>query len=285
MNSNIILLAETGSDITPELASRWGIYLVPMHVNMGERMLDDGAFPVEDILAYYDKTGKVPKTCASSPEDFAKVFDEIHQKHPDKHILHLAYSAVTTCTFQNALLAAEDRDYVTSFDTRHASMGQAAVVVSVARYLQENPSATLEETLAVAEEAATNVHMCFIPDNLDYLRAGGRVSNAVAIAGNLLSLHPCIDMVEGKLVAIKKYRGSFLRVVPKLMEDYVEKYNLKRESICLIYSIGLAQEVRDLAESTARSLGFKEINWMRTGGVITCHGGPKAFGIVGKSQV
>ena len=33
--------------------------------------------------------------------------------------------------------------------------------------------------------------MCFIPKNLDYLRAGGRVSNAVAIAGNLLAGFYC----------------------------------------------------------------------------------------------
>ena len=35
MPHNIILVAETGSDVTPELAKELGIRLVPMHVSMG----------------------------------------------------------------------------------------------------------------------------------------------------------------------------------------------------------------------------------------------------------
>lgn len=44
--SNIILVAETGSDITRKVAAEHGIHLVPMHVSMDETTLDDGAFPV-----------------------------------------------------------------------------------------------------------------------------------------------------------------------------------------------------------------------------------------------
>ena len=36
MHKNVILVAETGSDIPKELAKQHGIYLVPMHVQMGE---------------------------------------------------------------------------------------------------------------------------------------------------------------------------------------------------------------------------------------------------------
>ena len=60
MEQKIVLMAETGSDITPELAEEYGIFLVPMHVSMGDRTLDDGAFPPEDVCAYYNATGKVP---------------------------------------------------------------------------------------------------------------------------------------------------------------------------------------------------------------------------------
>ena len=48
MEQKIVLVAETGSDITPELAEEYGIFLVPMHVSMGDQTLDDGAFPPED---------------------------------------------------------------------------------------------------------------------------------------------------------------------------------------------------------------------------------------------
>lgn len=282
--SNIILIAETGSDITPALAKEYGIYLVPMHVSMGETTLDDGAFPPEDVCAYYDRTGKVPRTSASNPEDFTVVLDEIHSKYPDKQILHLAYSAVTTCSFQNALIASEGRNYVRSVDTKHVSVGQASVVLSVAQLLRENPEITLDEAAEAAKHIAERTQMCFIPDNLDYLRAGGRVSNAVALVGNILNLHPCIEVIDGKLLAQKKYRGSTKKVIPKLISDFVEKYALQKDLVRFIHSTGLSDEYRAIAEETARSMGFQRIEWMKTGCVITCHGGPGAFGIVGVSK-
>ena len=94
MSDNIILVAETGSDLSPQLAAQYGIHLVPMHVSMGGKTLDDGSFPPEDVCAYYDSTGKVPQTSASAPADFERVFDEIHAALPQAKILHLAYSAV-----------------------------------------------------------------------------------------------------------------------------------------------------------------------------------------------
>lgn len=47
--SNIILVAETGSDIPKDIAEQLGIFLVPMHVTMGNDTFDDGTFPVEKI--------------------------------------------------------------------------------------------------------------------------------------------------------------------------------------------------------------------------------------------
>jgi len=84
MSHKIVLVAETGSDIPPELAQEYGIHLVPMHVSMGDITLDDGSFPPEDVCAYYDRTGKVPQTSASAPSDFETVFDEIHRLWPEK---------------------------------------------------------------------------------------------------------------------------------------------------------------------------------------------------------
>ena len=82
MSRKIVLVAETGSDITPELAQEYDIHLVPMHVSMGDQTLDDGSFPPEDVCAYYDRTGKVPQTSASVPSDFEAAFDKIHTHCP-----------------------------------------------------------------------------------------------------------------------------------------------------------------------------------------------------------
>jgi DegV family protein with EDD domain len=285
MNRNVILVAETGSDLTPQMATKIGAYLVPMHVSMGGETYDDGAFPPEDVCAYYDRTGKVPQTSAANPGDFAPVFDEIHAKYPEGKILHLAYSAVTTCSYQSAVIAAEDRDYISMIDTRQVSVGQAAVVVEMAKYLQSNPDVTLDEAIAVANDLISRANMCFLPDNLEFLRAGGRVSNAVALGSRILSLHPTIEILNGKLTATKKYRGKMEKVAAQLICDYSETYNLDRSApLWVIYTVGLAESVKQAVNQTASECGFKEVEWVLAHGVITTHGGPAAIGIAGFSK-
>ena len=281
MHKNIILVAETGSDIPAQMAKELGVYLVPMHVQMGEVTLDDGAFPPEDVCAYYDRTGKCPTTSASTPYDFTRVFDEIHEAYPEHQILHLAYSAVTTCSYQNAVLVCDERPYVTSVDTKHVSVGQGAVVLAVKAYLDAHPDCSVQDAAKFAEEIREKTQMCFMPKNLDYLRAGGRVSNAAAMVGNLLGLHPCIEIIDGRLMAQKKYRGTMNKVTAKMIEDFVGKHSLCREHVYLIDTPTLEEEIKAIAEETVRKLGFKNLTWMRTGCVITCHGGPGAMGLVG----
>ena len=281
MSDKIILVAESGSDINPALAAEYGVYVVPMHVSMGGKTLDDGSFPSEEVCAYYDSTGKVPQTSASSPADFEQVFDRIHAQWPEAKILHLAYSAVTTCSFQSALLAAEERDYVASVDTKHVSVGQGAVVMAVAEWLKSHPGADLQQAAEAARSIAARCQMCFLPKNLDYLRAGGRVSNAAALVGNLLGLHPCIEIIDGRLLAKKKYRGALDKISPKALQDFVDKHDLNRDQLYCIWSTGLTDQSKATVEQNAMHLGFRKVTWIKAGCVITCHGGPGALGFVG----
>ena len=282
--SDIVLVAETGSDIPPALAREHGIHLVPMHVTMGEQSLDDATFPPEDVCSYYDRTGRLPKTSGCSPEDFSTVFEEIHRAHPEKKILHLAYSAATTVSYQSAAIAAEGLDYVKSIDTKHVSAGQAAVVLRLAKMLEEQPHLSIEQAVQAAHQLSQRARMCFIPKDLEYLRAGGRVSNVAALGGTILKLHPCIEVVDGQLVAKKKYRGRLEKVVPALIREYSQRENLERGHAILIWSPGLPGHVRELAEQEVRACGFAGFTWFKTGCVITTHGGPGCFGLVGFTQ-
>ncbi len=281
--SAIILVAESGSDISPELAAKYHIHIVPMHVAFGAETLDDGSFPAEDIVAYYKSTGKLPTTSGCVPEDFVTMFDALHETYPDAHILYLAYSAITTCSYQSACIAAEGREYVTAIDTRQVSVGQGSIVVAVAKMLQESPDMPLCEVIDKTNDLISRARMCFLPDNLEFLRAGGRVSNVVALGGRILGIHPCIEILDGKLVATKKYRGKMNRVTEQLIKDYVQKYQLEKEVLWCVYTTGFSDTLRSAAEALAKQLGFREVQWIKANGVITTHGGPAAFGIAGFS--
>ena len=144
--------------------------------------------------------------------------------------------------------------------------------------------ATLDEAAAAAEAIGKRTQMCFLPRNLDYLRAGGRCSNAVALVGNLLHLHPCIDIIDGKLIAGKKYRGSMEKIIPALFRDMAAKHQLKKDHVYLIHTPYMDEAVKIAAEQALKEQGFAEFTWIKTGCVITCHGGAGAFGIVGVSE-
>ena len=276
-----ILMAETGADISDELAEEYGIYRIPMHVVFGEEQKDDGTFPVEEVLEYYQRTGKVPGTAAINPTDFEKVFDEIHAEHPEAHILYLAYSARTTATYSCGVLAAKGRDYVTCVDTEQCTSGQCAVVVKTAQYLRDNPQADLDEVLRKVQSIIRRTHMFFLPHNLDFLRAGGRCTNATAILANILRIHPRIVVKEGILIADKKYRGTLEKLIPKVVRDFLEEHPLDRAEVFLSTTIHFTKELKQKLLDTIKNFGFRKINWLSCGGVITCHGGPGAFSVAG----
>ena len=287
MTDKIILLAETGSDIPSELAWELGVRLVPMHVCMGDQTLDDGTFPPEEVCAYYSSTGKVPTTSGSTPYDFEQVFEEIFRTNPDARVLYMAYSAVTTCSYHSCELALEGKPYsvnVRLVDTKQVSVGQCAAVAAASQWLKDHPEATLDQAAEAAAHLSAQVRMCFLPQNLDYLRAGGRCSNAAALVGNLLHLHPCIDIIDGRLIAGKKYRGSMGKVLPTLIREFDRKHNLSRDHVYLIHTPYMGEDVKAAAEAAVQELGIRRFTWVKTGCVITCHGGAGAFGIVGTCE-
>ena len=281
---NYILLAETGSDIPQELMDRYGVETVPMHVAFGTDNRDDRTFSVTDIYEFFERTGKLTTTSGSTVGDFEVVFDRIQAQHPGKRILHLAYSAVTTCSYQSAVIAAEGRENITSVDTKHVSAGQTLVILLLARYLEENPDATHEQVLAKAEELGRRVKMGFFPGDLAYLRAGGRVSNAAYLGAKILSLNPLIELLDGQLKATKKYRGKMEKVALELLKEFPVVNKLSKEILVFVYSEGLKDSIRESVTAQARDMGFREILWVPTGGVVTTHCGPGGFGVCGVSE-
>lgn len=74
------------------------------------------------------------------------------------------------------------------------------------------------------------------------------------------------------------------KVAAKMIREYTDSYHLDKEVLWIVYTVGLKDEVRESIETTAKECGFKKLQWIMAGGVITTHGGPAAFGIAGFSE-
>ena len=106
----------------------------------------------------------------------------------------------------------------------------------------------------------------------------------MALVGNLLNLHPCIEIIDGKLIAGKKYRGAMTKLAPQLLREFTDKHTLTKEHIYFIQTPYMEESIRSVLDAEATALGYQKITWMKTGCVITCHGGAGAFGIVGTTE-
>ena len=66
----------------------------------------------------------------------------------------------------------------------------------------------MEETAQAVEKVKDRVHVISVFDTLEFLKLGGRISSAAALAGNLLSIKPVITVREGLVEVISRARGS-----------------------------------------------------------------------------
>ena len=278
---NIYIVTETGGDLMQSDIERYGIEVVPMHVQMEGKSYNDGEFPVAEIFESYRRTKVLPKTSATSPYEYKEAFDRIMAQNPDAQIIHLAYSAITTASYHNAVLAAEDMDNVTHIDTKQVSGGLRAIVVKMAEFIEDNPDVTPQQLKNYCEILAQKCKFAFFPGDLEYLKAGGRVSNAAYLVASMLNLKPLIEMIDGKLVGTKKYRGSNDRVFVKFLDEYLAHNSFEKDSFFMVYSPGLDDTVKRQLETVTAKHGYEEITWVPTGCVIATHAGPGAFGVGG----
>lgn len=249
-----IITTESGSDLPKEIIDRYNIHIVPMHVTMGDQTYEDGSFDVEKVFDYYEKHEVLPKTSGSTPQDNTKIFQEIFNEHPDAHIIHVAYSAVTTVSFNAANIAAEEFENIHLIDAKHVSLGLTAVVKATAQFIEENPKVTPEEIITFVEDVRERTHMTFLPKTLLYLRAGGRVSNLAFHGASLLKLQPTIVLENGYLVSGKKYRGSFDRCLKRMVNDFFDNHNVDPESVFIGGAPGVTNSQKEMIFDIAKKM-------------------------------
>ena len=64
------------------------------------------------------------------------------------------------------------------------------------------------------------------------------------------------------MVATKKYRGKMAKVAAGLVKDYATQYNLDKECIWLVYTVGLSEEVMDAVKKAITECGFASQRWI-----------------------
>lgn len=276
---NIILTTESGSDIPQTMADELDVRIIPMHVILGDKTYPDCSIPVSDCFDFFRQTKKMPTTSAVNPQEYALFFLKLRKEYPDADIIHIAYSSAASSTWQHAKIALEDlgdrRIYLV--DSKTVSGGIALLLWKAAHLIKsaENAEAAVREIHRLIEREET----AFLPDTLEYLCAGGRVSNAAYFGTSLLRLKIQIHINGGRLVASRKYRGHMGKVAFQFLEEFVSGRETDREAVMVFYTSGFPASLLEQMKQRCRAMGFQHVLESEIGCVISCHGGPGAVGL------
>ena len=276
---NFILTTESGSDPSEEMVRAFGLHVLPMHVALGSESRDDGAFPVKDVFCYYNKTAKMPQTSAVNPTEYMDFFRKLRAEHPAAEIVHIAYTSLASCTYQNAVIALRELGdaHIHLIDSMNVSGGISLILWKAHGILTASPD--IDAAVAQIKDCIAQVKVSFLPNTLEYLRAGGRVSNAAYLGGTILKLKPLIRIKGGRLVATKMYRGAMSRVCYQYLDDFIANCGSDRSMFVLFYVEGFSMELLSRIKQYVLDRGFREVMVTHTGSVIACHGGPGALGL------
>ncbi|HCX49177.1 MAG TPA: EDD domain protein [Bacillus sp. (in: Bacteria)] len=277
----IVLTTESGADLPIELAKKHRVQVVPMHVIMDDKDYEDGTLPVQDIYEYYERTKKIPSTTATNIHEYQEFFKKIKVDYPNCVIIHIGYTSKASSSFQNAVIATEDSEDIILIDALNVTGGLLAIVMYAVSVLEKEPMIEPMKLVEKIESIIPKSRLSFVPGSLEFLKAGGRVSNLAYLGGALLKIKPRIELVDGKLVSTKKYRGKMDEVAEKLLQDTLNQYELDKSQLYLLYSLGLEERIMQRMDKMVKDHGFQNVHWIQAGAMISTHAGPGGFGIAG----
>lgn len=273
----IKITTDSTCDLPEALLREYDITVLPLGIVKGEGLFRDGVdIHPADIAAHVDAGGAITTTNAVNTADYLDCFSRL-LKTCDA-VVHVNLGAKISSCHQNARIAAAELSNVYVADSANITVGMGELVLRAA--LAARAGHTPEEILAELEDLRRRMEVSFVLDRLDYMKRGGRCSAVTAIGANLLKLHPCIDVVDGKLAVTKKYRGSMERVVSDYLHDRLDgRDDIDTERIWLVDS-AFGPELADAARAVLQADGrFGQIMESKAGCTIFSHCGPNTVGL------
>lgn len=276
--SKIIITSDSTADLN-EHAKLNDVIIVPLYINLGEKSLADNGKDIvpDDIYAYVDKTGDLPRSSANPVGTYNDLFSEL-TKNGDK-VIHFNLSSEFSSTHQNAIIAASEFEDVYVIDTRNLSTGSGLLVLEAVRMVKEGKEA--EEIVDEIKNLIPKVDASFVIDDLTYLHKGGRCSATAKFGANLLKLKPCIQVKHGKMDASKKYRGDYKKCVREyVLDKLADKDSIDKRRIFVTHTRCDDDVIQTAIDAVKECFEFDDILVTTAGCTITTHCGPNTLGVL-----
>ena len=278
--ADYIIATSSTSDLTRDWLDEHGIPFIPYTYTVGNDIFEDDCREESRAAVYAGmRKGDLLKTSMINEFTYADFFRGLLDT--GKNVIFLDMSQKMSVSYENARRAAEvvraeypDRTlYI--MDTLCISGGLGLLVQNMVRLMEEG--AGFDEVIAWGEENKLKIAHRFTVDDLNYLKVGGRVSNASALFGSILNIKPVLYVPDGGTLDVaKKVRGR--KTALKVMLDCVcrdlSAVDCTGNDVHILHADCLedAEYLRDGIKSEFPNIGNIEITSL--GVVIGAHCGP-----------
>ena len=274
----IKITSDSTCDLTGDLLAKYDISLTRLSViKDGVEYQDGGSITPADIFAHVAAGGDLCSTTAFNASGYEEIFAKYSEEYDG--IIHISLGSGFSCSYQNACLAAEDFPKVRVIDSMNLSTGQGHVVMEACRL--RDTDMTLDEMADALRAFAPRVEASFLLDQLRYMVKGGRCSAVAALGANLLGLKPCIEVRDGKMSVVKKYRGNYSKCLANYVKDRLaDREDILRNELFLTYTPVTDENLAAVKEAIAQYGNFDTVYETTAGCTVSCHCGPGTLGVL-----
>ena len=272
----IVISAESTIDLPKELLDKYNIKTTPFTINLGDELIEDHFGVSKEIFEFVDKSKKLPKTSAVSPDQFKTHFENLKKDYDA--IVHVSLSSLISSAYNNACMVAKEMENVYVVDSKSLSTGIALLAIKGKDLIDEGKDA--KEIFETLQALTPKVEASFVLERLNYLYKGGRCSALALLGANILKIKPQIILSDGRMIVGKKYMGNITKVVDKYIDDLLDNNpNPILEHVFITHSSPMPEAEKILTEKL-ENRGFKYIHNTLAGGTISSHCGPNCIGVL-----
>ncbi|HXZ83676.1 MAG TPA: DegV family protein [Acidimicrobiales bacterium] len=203
----IRIVTDNACDLPDELLAKHNVIVVPLDVRLGDfDAADLRGISAEQFWKLARQSPALAETSAPAPGAFHEVFAAAADDG-SAGVVCVTISSGLSATYQAARAGAEPfqgKFPVAVIDSLAASVAEGLLVLEAADLVESG--ADFARTAATVQAEVPKVFVYGTLDTLEYLRRGGRIGNAQAFFGSLLSIKPVIVVRNGVVEAESRQR-------------------------------------------------------------------------------
>ena len=214
----VAIVTDSNSGMSQEMAKEHDITLLPMTFTVGGKEYKEGISITREFFFDSMRAGKDVSTSQPSIAELTELWEDLLERYDE--IIHLPMSKALSGGYETAVVLSRQYDgKVQVVDGQRISVTQEAMALRARELAEEGMCAReIKERL---EEIALDASIYITVGTLEYLKKGGRISAAAAVAGDILNIKPVLQIQGGLLEVYGKVRGH--KKAKKMIEDALKK--------------------------------------------------------------